>query len=178
MILNLYQSKKLDGYLDEYFYQEIWPSTDLLKEPIFNWYADIMFIHRKKYLIITNGLTKFTFFIFRYSKTGKSYFGNEFLNHLSAALEGFDINPYPYREAIEKFAINDKRNKSSMAHISRLKEEYYPLIKENYYRLSSENDQAYFNNLVNERPTTFNKKTTYEYPYEVMKRELGKRSLV
>jgi hypothetical protein len=174
MILDFYQSKNLDGHLDEWFYPECLPSSDL-KNPFSNWYADIFYVHRKKCLIISNELTKFTFFILGYSKNHDSNFGESFSKNLWLALSIFDLDPASYIDQIEDFAINTKSNKSIIAHISRLKEEYHPSIVGDYLNLPFEDQQVLYNKSVNEIPTTFNKKSDYLYPRRCMYEEYEKR---
>lgn len=177
MIINLYQSRKLNGHLDPHFYQECRITENLDKDPLYNWYADIAFVNRKKYLIIANSLTKFTFFIVDYSRKNSSWFGEDFCESLAGAQSIFEINPLPFVDSIEGFAINEQSNKSISAHISRIKEEFIPSIKSDHYKFRLEDSQAILNKILNERPTAYNKSTKYEYPYEVMKKVLAERNL-
>ena len=88
------------------------------------------------------------------------------------------LDPDPYLDGFEDFGINLKVDRSALAHISRLNEEYNDLVKDNYHGLPRSEPLGYFNQLVNERLTTYKGRKGYATPLEVLCTELGKRNLI
>jgi len=67
MPIHLYQSKKVQRYIGECVYDDL-PWAEEQVDPLTLWYVDVFFIQRERYIVLANPLTKFTFFIFRYSR--------------------------------------------------------------------------------------------------------------
>ena len=175
MTIIFYQTNKLDGYLDEWFYQECMINKSLRQDSFYKWYADIFFVHRKKNLIISNQLTKFTFFIIEYQKQNYSYFGEAFAVQLSYALSQFNINPAPYISSFDDFKINTKPNKPILSHIAQLKAEILPDLKGK--KFVPDEIQVKLNQFANDRPTTFSRRKVYYYPSKLMQDEFENRGL-
>jgi len=122
MSIHLYQSKKAQKYVGS----KIYNSTDPAKteiNPLLIWYVDVFFIKRERYLVIANPLTKFTFFIFRYTKKSHPDFLQAFKDKLSDAMKAAAINPEKYLEKCDEIVPVYETNRSASAHLSRIKEE-------------------------------------------------------
>lgn len=79
MPIHLYQSKKATLYKGDGSYMNM-PWAIHQVDPLTLWYVDVFFIKRERYLVFTNPLTKFSFFIFRYSKKNHHDFTEAFKN--------------------------------------------------------------------------------------------------
>jgi hypothetical protein len=175
-MLTLYVTNNLDGYTGNAFY-DYTQQVNSNDDPFGSWYGDLFFVNRRKRLIFTNELTKFSFLVLNYQVRKDVFLWGVFSEHFEYAARNFGINPAPYLKAYDDIGWNTKSNKSCLAHISRLKEEIIPLLNCNYYKLAEHEQQGYFNQIINERLTTYKGEKGYFRPLDVFKEELDKRKL-
>ena len=120
MPIHLYQSKKAQRYIGQQVYDDLSWAEDQV-DPLTIWYADVFFIQRERYLLLANPLTKFTFFVFRYSKKSHPDFIQTFKEKLSDTLKAAEIDPGKYLQQCDLVIPFNKSNKSASAHLSRTK---------------------------------------------------------
>jgi hypothetical protein len=176
-MLKLYQTVKLDGYLDQHFYLEATDSSNVEVDPIYNWFADLLFINGKKTIILSNELTRFTFLIPDYSnyKTG---FQEIFCRYFSYAMYFHDLTPDPYLDSFSEFGLNRKADKSTLGHLSRLKEGYLEIMKKKYSENDFEEFLRYYDIILNQRPCTIKNIKGYIEPNSFWEKELKTRKLL
>lgn len=177
-MIKLYQTKKLDGYLSQYFYQGCQDLTKKKVDPIFSWFADVFYVNRKKNIIITNESSKFSFLILNYKTREHWNFAGSFCEYLDYAMRVNNLDPYPYLTAFESFGICYKSNKSALAHISRFKIDLVPLMKGNYHNLHPSEKLGYYNQIINTYNTSFKGKKGYHQPVDVWREELLRMELL
>jgi hypothetical protein len=168
--IHLYQSKKVQRYLGTKIYDAKEPLETGI-DPLLIWYLDVFFIQRERYLVIANPLTKFTFFIFRYTKKSHPSFLTAFKEKLSDSLKAIDINPEIYLEKCDEIIPFYETNRSASAHLSRIKEEYEYYISGRLHDIYPPDDEAFYNKIISEYITTYDKKE-YDYPSRRFHHEL------
>ncbi len=170
MSIHLYQSKKVQRYLDNNIYDIKEPVREQI-DPLLIWYVDVFFIQRKRYLIIANPLTKFTFFIFRYSKKSHPNFLQAFKNNLSSTLRAKEINPQKYLEKCDVLIPLLETNKSASAHLSSTKVDYKDMIATRWHKVYPPDDELFYNQLITDNLVSFDKRD-YDYPARKFHHEL------
>lgn len=176
-MLALYQTQNLNGYLDETFY-DFSPYIGKQKtDPFYTWYADIFFLNRKKQIVLTNALTKFTFHIFNYSKSQFPRFETAFGFYFYFALGMYDLDPGPYMDSADGFVLTSRINRSALAHLSWLKRQHVPLVKNGTYDLANAKDQANYNYFVNYRTAKIPGNSKESHIMDTWILELEKRDL-
>ncbi|WKK82005.2 DUF6933 domain-containing protein [Marivirga arenosa] len=170
MPIHLYQSKKVQSYLGDMIYDINEPLKEQI-DPLLIWYVDVYFIKRKRYLIIANPLTKFTFFIFRYSKKSHPDFLVAFKENLAHSLQSIDIDPEKYLNKCDKIYPITETNRSASAHLSRIKEDYGGMISTCWHDVYPPDDELFYNQLICENITTYGRKE-YDFPKRRFYQEL------
>lgn len=162
MPIHLYQSKKVKRYIGDKEYTDT-PWSENQIDPVTIWYADVFFINRERYIALVNPLTKFTFFVFKYSKKTHPDFLTAFKERLGDSLKSIDINPSKYLLQCDMLLPLVETNRSASAHLSRIKSEYEYMIKNRYHGVYSPEDELFYNNLVANEITTYYSKD-YDFP--------------
>lgn len=170
MPIHLYQSKKVQRYLGKNIYDKNEPVKEQI-DPLLIWYVDVFFIQRERYLVIANPLTKFTFFIFRYSKKTHPDFLKSFKEKLSFSLQAIDINPEKYLDKSDEIMPIFETNRSASAHLSRIKEDYGDMISSSWHKVYPPEDEVFYNKIISEYITTYDKKE-YDFPRRRFHHEL------
>lgn len=171
MPIHVYQSKKVQRYIGDNDDMDMpWASDQV--DPLTLWYADVFFINRERYIVIVNPLTKFTFFIFRYTKKTLPSFLAAFNSRLSASLRAIDINPTKYLEQSFIMVPYTAANKSASSHLSRIKTEYGDMIKSRYHDVYPPEDEAFYNKLVTDDITSYHNTKDYDFPKKRFLHEL------
>jgi len=122
--LALYSSKKLRNYLGKSFFldhQEIDP-TD--QPNFFHWYGDVFFYQRKKFLIFTNELSRFTFAIGPYTVNNKIDFMNLFKSQLKTSLGLFQLDAEVYLSQCPATGVIAKSHPGATAHLNTVKGDF------------------------------------------------------
>lgn len=129
--LSLYASKKLLPFLGKEF-QKNSPKVVLEEiNPLYQWYGDIYYYERKKYLIFCNELTRVSFMIGPYQVDQKVHFMKIFTNHLEKKLKAFLPDSDQYFKKMEDIGWITKPRKGASAFLNHLKvdldycEDYY-----------------------------------------------------
>ena len=122
------------------------------------WYADVFFINRKPTLVIANPLTKFTFFVFRYSRRESTDFLQKFREKLSYTMTCAGIDPKKYLEQCDWLVEYEKSDKSASAHLSRTKMEYEYMIKSQHHNVDAADDEAFYNRMIADNLVSYHKK--------------------
>ena len=177
-MIKLYQTKKLSGQLSNSFYQNQPDVSGQETDPIFSWYGDIFYINRKRNILFTNELTKFSILILKYKKSEHPDFTATFRQYLSFTMRLHDMNPEKYLEHTDTFGLNTKSNRSPIAHLSRLKIDFTPTLKLEYDQMATEPLWIDYTRSMNTYLTTFPNRKGYSEPVKIMKEELGQRQLL
>jgi hypothetical protein len=127
-------------------------------DPLTVWYADVFFIQRERYLILANPFTKFTFFIFQYSRKTHPDFMQTFVEKLSTTLRAADIDSTKYIEQCNLLIPFNRTNKSVSAHLSQTKMDYEYMISNRWHGVHPSADEAYYNQMIADNLVSFNKK--------------------
>lgn len=154
MPIHLYQSQKAKRYLGNSIYQMNTMSEDQI-DPLSIWYVDVFFISRERYLILTNPLTKLTFFLFRYSKKIHPDFLKAFQEGLTQTMTSAGIASKKYLSQHEVLVPYESSNRSASAHLSNMKQDYKWMIEHNHHQVQAPDDQAFYNSLAAEEITTY-----------------------
>jgi hypothetical protein len=157
MPIHLYQSKKGQRYLGSKIY-DTKESVNTEIDPLLIWYTDVFFIQRERYLVIANPLTKYTFFIFRYTKKSHPNFLEAFKNKLSDSIQAIGVNPEKYLENCDEILPFIETNRSASSHLSRVKEEYNYYISGRLHDVYPPEDEVFYNKLIKDEIATFDKK--------------------
>ena len=171
MPIHLYQSKKVQRYIGDREYMDM-PWAPEQVDPLTLWYCDVFFIKRARYIVVANPLTKFTFFIFRYSRKTHPDFMQAFREKLSASLRAIDINPEPYLMQCDVLVPYEKTNKSASAHLSRIKQEYEYSVSEAVTQSVSPEVEQRFNVGLTKDLTTYGGSKDFDYPAQRFHHEL------
>ncbi|MBT0810392.1 hypothetical protein KIH41_03770 [Litoribacter ruber] len=177
-IVSLYFSKKLKGMIGTEFFDMATVPEDNITDEFYRWYGDIFYVNRKKYLIFSNGLTKFSFVIPDFRVEKKSSFFRKFCHYLTEALKHHNHDPEIYSGSWEFFSHDTIVNRSAMAHLSQLKDMCEHVIKIEHYLIEKKEELEYLNHYVNNWITTYKDKKGYHKPKEVFVEELEKRGLL
>lgn len=170
MPIHLYQSKKVKRYIGDREYMDMpWAVEQV--DPLTLWYCDVFFIKRARYIVVTNPLTKFTFFIFRYSRTTHPDFMQAFREKIAETLRSIDIDPASYLMQCDVLVPFEQTNKSASAHLSRMKREYEYIISTATTEIVPPDDETYFNALAARDLTSYDGKG-YDYPAKRFYHEL------
>lgn len=178
-MITLYQTKKLDGHLSPHFYQnqpEV--AGQEMVDPIFSWYGDLFYINRKMNLIFTNELTKFSILVLRYRKSDHPDFAATFREYLAFTMRLHRMEPEKYLDQTDTFGLNNRANRSPIAHLSRLKIDFTPTLKMEYDHNETEPLWIEYTQSMNTYLTTYPGRKNYYEPAELMKEELEKRGLL
>jgi hypothetical protein len=162
--LALYSSKKLRNYLGKNFFsthQEISP-TD--KPNFFHWYGDVFFYQRKKFLIFTNELTRFTFAIGPYTVNNKLDFMDLFKSQLKISLSLFQLDSELYLSRCSTTGLIAKSHPGATAHLNVTKGDFLYSLAYGGNILSTEDVALEFTWRVNDQPVTKKGIKTYIYP--------------
>lgn len=157
-----------------YLGASIYDAKEPVKEqidPLLIWYVDVFFIQRKRYLIIANPLTKFTFFIFRYSKKSHPNFFEAFKEKLSYTLKVKDIHPEKYMERCDKIIPVIETNRSVTAHLNQVKIDYKDMIDSRWHNIYPPEDEAFYNTIISDYIITYGKRD-YDFPIRKFHHEL------
>ena len=146
-----------------------WAETQI--DPLTIWYADVFFIKRERYIALTNPLTKFTFFIFNYSKKSHPDFMNTIRERLGDTLKSIGIDPSKYLLQCDVLVPFEKVNRSASAHLSRIKSDYEYMIKCRHHNVYPPDDEKFYNNLVANEVVTYNTKD-FDFPKNRFSNEL------
>lgn len=120
-ILSIYASKKLLPFLGKEF-QKTTPKVDTEEiNPLYQWYGDVYYFERKKYLIFCNELTRVSFMIGPYQVDQKVHFMKTFTDNLEKKLKSFLPDPGKYFEKMEDIGWNTKPHKGASGIINHLK---------------------------------------------------------
>jgi hypothetical protein len=176
-MIKLYQTKKLDGYLSEFFYQNLADVSKEETDPIFSWYGDIFHINRKMNLIFTNELTKFSILILKYRKSEHPDFAATFRQYLAFTMRLHSMDPEKYLDHTDAFGLNTKANRSPIAHLSRLKMDFIPSLKMEYDHIETEPLWIHYSQSMNTYLTSYPGRKSYYQPATVMKEEMVMRGL-
>ena len=162
MSIYLYQSKKVQRYIGKNIYgNPIGGIEDI--DPLLLWHADVFFVQRQPHLVLANPLTKFTFFIFRYSKKTHPDFLQSFQDQLAYTLKAADIDPTKYLDKCSSVIPHDKTDRSAAAHLSRTKADYGYMISSRSHNIYPPEDEAYYNKLITDNIVSYHKKD-YDFP--------------
>ena len=170
MPIHLYQSKKAQRYIGQQVYDDL-PWAEEQVDPLTLWYVDVFFIQRERYLVVVNPLTKFTFFIFRYSRSTDPDFMRTIAEKLSATLRAADIDPTKYLQQCDFLIPFTVTNKSASAHLSQIKFEYEDMISTRWHGVYPPDDEIYYNQLIADHIVSYNKKD-YDKPAKRFYHEL------
>lgn len=170
MPIHLYQSKKVQRYIGKQVYDDL-PHTEDQIDPLTVWYVDVFFIQRERYLVLANPHTKFTFFIFRYSRKTHPDFMKSFAEKLSTTLRVADIDPTKYLQQCDFLIPFNLTNKSASAHLSQTKTEYEYMISTRWHSVYPPEDELFYNQLIADHIVTYNKKD-YDKPAKRFYHEL------
>ena len=157
MAIHLYQSKKVQRYIGQRVYDDL-PWAEDQVDPLTIWYMDIFFNQRERYLVLANPLTKFTFFIFRYSKKTYPDFMRAFTEKLSDTLRAADIDPTGYLAQCNFLVPFNKSDKSASAHLSRTKMDYEYMISTRWNEVYAPADEVYYNQMISDNLVSYDKK--------------------
>lgn len=177
-MINLYQTKNLNGHLSTQFYKDLQEVSGQETDPIFSWYGDILYINRKMNLIFTNELTKFSILILKYRKSDHKDFAASFRQYLAFTMRLHGMEPEKYLVHTESFCLNTKANRSPVAHLSRLKMDFTPSLKWDYDHFETEPLWIECTRSMGTYLTTHPGRKSYFEPADVMKEELDRRRLL
>ena len=177
-MIKIYQTKKLDGHLSTSFCQNLPEVSGQETDPIFHWYGDIFYINRKRNLLFTNELTKFSILILKYKKSDHPDFAATFRQYLAFTMRLHDMDPEKYLAQTDSFGLNTKANKSPIAHLSRLKIDFTPTLHFEYPYIETEPLWIKYTRSMNTYLTSYPGRKSYYEPAAVMKEELEKRGLL
>jgi hypothetical protein len=161
--LGLYSSKKLQNYLGKDFFlvqKEINPAST---DNFFHWYGDVFFYQRKKFLIFTNELTRFTFAIGPYAVDNKIDFMTLFKDQLKKSLLLFELNYELYLSHCLDTGLIAKSHPGATAHLNRTKSDFLYSLTFDGNILKPEKAALEFTKNVNSSHVT--KKGTKGYIY-------------
>lgn len=120
-ILSLYASKKLSPFLGNTFAQEL-PTVDPETiHPLYCWYADVYSYKRKKYLIVCNEISRFTWMMGPFSADKKKGFMENFRAQLRINLKALISNTELYFEKIQSTGKISQVHRGAVAHINQMK---------------------------------------------------------
>jgi hypothetical protein len=170
MPIHLYQSKKTQRYIGKQVYDDLPWSGDQV-DPLTLWYADVFFIQRERYLVLVNPLTKFTFFIFRYSKKEYPDFMQTFKEKLSFTLRAANIDPTKYLTECDFMVPYHITNASATAHLSRTKIDYGYYLSTRWHDIYPPQDEEHYNRMIADNIVRYNKKD-YDKPAKRFHHEL------
>lgn len=170
MPIHLYQSKKAKRYIGQQIYHDLPWAEDQI-DPLTLWYVDVFFIQRERYLVLANPLTKFTFFIFRYSRKTHLDFFYSFIEKLTHTLKAADIDPTNYIDQCDFLIPFESTNKSASSHLSQTKTDYQDMISTRWHGVYPPDDEDFYNTLITKNLVSFNKKDL-DYPSKRFYHEL------
>lgn len=157
MAIHLYQSKKAQRYIGKGIYDDL-PWVENQVDALTVWYVDVFFIQRERYLVLANPLTKFTFFIFRYTKKDYPDFMQVFKEKLSFTLSAAQIDSSKYLTQCDLIVPYHATNKSATAHLSRTKNDFEFIISSSSHEVYPPEDEEFHNKLIADNIVTYNKK--------------------
>lgn len=140
-------------------------------DPLTLWYVDVFFIQRERYLVLANPLTKFTFFIFRYSRKAYPDFMQTFVEKLYDTLRAADIDPTKYLQQCDFLIPYTVTNKSASAHLSQVKFEFEDMISTHWHGVYPPDDEIFYNQLIADHIVSYNKRD-YDKPAKRFYHEL------
>lgn len=89
--------------------------------PLYQWYGDVYYYERKKYLIFCNELTRVSFMIGPYQVDQKVHFMKIFTDHLGKKLKAFLPDPEQYFKKMEDIGWVTNPHKGASAYLNYLK---------------------------------------------------------
>ena len=89
----------------------------------------------------------------------------------------YDLDPGPYMDSADGFVLTSRINRSALAHLSWLKQQYVPLVKNGTYDLANAKDQANYNYFVNYRTAKIPGSSKESHIMDTWILELEKRDL-
>ncbi|KEO75849.1 DUF6933 domain-containing protein [Anditalea andensis] len=176
--LGLYFSKKLNPFIGKEFFNLASQVNEPIADEFYLWYGDVFDVNRKKYLIFSNGLTKFSFVVLDYRVDKKTNFYNTFSTYLSHSLRHNGFNPDIYFENIEFYTHNSQTSRSAMSHLSQLKDLCAEVIAVEDYILYKKEELEYLNHYVNSWITSYKDRKGYHEPNQVFKEECVNRGML
>lgn len=170
--LSIYASKKLKTYIGKQLSAEGSGGSLSDVNEFYQWYGDVFFYQRKKFLIFSNELTRFVFAVGPYTVNVKKPIFNLFKEGLGVALKAYGLDTEAYFSHLDTLVINSKPHPGATAHLNTAKGDYLYSMA---YQGNVTNPAVVavdFNYHVNDMPVSRKGQKGYIYSVEEFKRNL------